>query len=75
MRNSRGRLEASFSSTFELFLGANPYSGLPWRVFFLWGGLTSPWLGVSGDSCNYIERNGHFLLIQIYKKMYNTALV
>ena len=25
---------ASFSSTFELFLGANPYSGLPWRVFF-----------------------------------------
>lgn len=74
MRNSRGRLEASFSSTFELFLGANPYSGLG-GCFFLWGGLTRPWFGDSGDSCNYIERNGHFLLIQIYKKMYNTALV
>jgi len=74
MRNSRGRLEASFSSTFELFLGA-PAGLRARRVFFLWGGLSRPWFGDSGDSCNYIERNGHFLLIQIYKKMYNTALV
>ena len=45
MRNSRGKLEASFSSTFELFLGA-PAGLRARRVFFCGEDSLDPGLGI-----------------------------